>query len=88
MYLFARNLALLHINKKKRCRSACASAQSYQLALESMIAKPASCKNAKIENKIPPSEMRGAARIQTTPMGRWGGGGRERFVPVSLLGNI
>ena len=30
--------------KQQRRRSACASAKSYQLSLESMIAKPATCK--------------------------------------------
>ena len=49
-------------------RSACAFAQSYQLALESMIAKSATCKNI-----IPPSDMQ--ARIQTIPTGGGGGGG-------------
>ena len=38
--------------KQQRCRSAWASAQSYQLALESMIAKPATW------GKNPPSDMR------------------------------
>ena len=56
--------------KQQRRRSACASTQ--QLALESIIAKPATCKNEN-ENIIPSSDMR--VRIQTTPTGPGGGGG-------------
>ena len=74
--------------KQQRRRSARAPAQIYQLSLESMIAKPATCKKIKFL-----SDMR--ARIQTIPTGGGGGGGgggsriasRGRFVPIFLLGN-
>ena len=68
--------------KQQRRRSASAPAQFYQLSLESMIAKPATCKKIKFL-----SDMR--ARIQPIPTE--GGGGRiasrGRFVPVFSLGN-
>ena len=54
--------------KQQRRRSARAPAQFYQLSLESMIAKPATCKKIKFL-----SDMR--ARIQTIPTGGGGGGG-------------
>ena len=73
--------------KQQRSRSASTPAQFYQLSLESMIAKPATCKKLKIKFL---SDMR--ARIQTIPTEGGGGGGgriasRGRFVPVFILGN-
>ena len=70
---------------QQRRRSASAPAQFYQLSLESMIAKPATCK--KIKNKIP---VRHAC---ADPDNSNGGGlgdriaSRRRFVPVFILGN-
>ena len=69
--------------KQQRRRSASAPVQFYQLSLESMIAKLATCKKLKIKFL---SDMR--ARIQTIPTE--GGGriaSRGRFVPVFILGN-
>ena len=74
---------IFFVCKQQRRRSASAPAQFYQLSLESMIAKPATCKKYKIKFL---SEMR--ARIQTIPTE--GGGriaSRGRFVPVFILGN-
>ena len=72
--------------KQQRRRSASTPAQFYQLSLESMIAKPATCKKYKIKFL---SDMR--ARIQTIPTEGGGGGGqiasRGRFVLVFILGN-
>ena len=74
----------LFICKQQRRRSASAPAQFYQLSLESMIAKPATCKKQKIKFL---SDMH--AWIQTIPTE--GGGvrfaSRGRFVPVFILGN-
>ena len=56
--------------KQQRRRSASAPTQFYQLSLESMIAKPATCK--KIKNKIPVKTcVRGSRQFQR---GGWGGG--------------
>ena len=60
-------------------------AQFYQLSLESMIAKPATCKKKSCQTCV-----RGSRQFQ--PGGGGGGGGgriasRGRFVPVFLLGN-
>ena len=59
MYFVVRNSTLLHANNKVADQLVHPRSQ---LALESLIAKPAT-----IKNKIPPSDMR--VRIQTTPRG-------------------
>ena len=61
--------------KQQRRRSASAPALLYQLSLESMIAKPATCNKNKIKLL---SDMR--ARIQTIPTEAGGGGGGGRIV--------
>ena len=63
---------IFFVCKQQRRRSASAPAQFYQLSLESMIAKPATCKKYKIKFL---SDMR--ARIQTIPTE--GGGGSNCF---------
>ena len=76
VYIFC-NLAFLpnsarnfFVCKQQRRRSASAPAQFYQLSLESMIAKPATCK--KIKNKIP---VRHACADPDNSNGGGGGGG-------------
>ena len=72
--------------KQHRRRSASSPAQFYQLSLESMIAKPATCK--KIKNKIP---VRHACADPDSSNGGGGGGGRiasrGMFVSIFILGN-
>ena len=76
----------LFVCKQQRRRSASAPAQFYQLSLESMIAKPATCKKNK-KNKIPVRH----ACADPDNSNRGGGEGRiaywGRFVPVFLLRN-
>ena len=76
VYIYICNFAFLPnsarnflVCKQQRRRSASAPAQFYQLSLESMIAKPATCKKKKIKFL---SDMR--ARIQTILTGGGGGG--------------
>ena len=83
VYIYICNLAFFLPNsaryffvcKQLRRRSASAPAQFYQLSLESMIAKPASCKN---KNKIPVRHAC-ADPDNSNEVGGGGGGGSNCF---------
>ena len=90
VYILSNSARNFFVCKQQRRRSASAPAQFYLLSLESMIAKPATCKKYKIP-------VRHACADPDNSNGGGGGGGgmggggriasRGRFVPVFLLGN-